>query len=68
MNTQRECVLPQSAWTVQSSLEGEEELHRSERDRERERERVQTHTHIHAHAHTHYMAHLRAASHKDKLG
>ena len=24
--------------------------------------------HTHARAHTHYMAHLRAASHKDKLG
>ena len=78
MNTQGGCVLPQCVWTVQGSLEGEEKLHRTERENTNIPAHINIHTHTHTHTHTHshthtrvdtfYMAHLRAASHKDKLG
>ena len=57
MNTQGGCVLPQCMWTVQGSLEGEEELQR------RGRKSTNTNTHIHATPPTHPCMHPHPHTH-----
>ena len=67
MNTQGECVLLQCVQRVQGSLEGEEELQREEYGN-MQTDKLHTWTHACTCTYVHHMAHLRAASHKDKLG